>query len=284
LLINKLVDYFVNNEKLQKHVNYLYSKGSVYFTHNNNLLFHGEIPLNEDGTFKTVTISNAKLKGKKLLDYFDKMARIGYFEIENIKNKELGMDLMWYLWCGKDSPLFGKDRMATFERYFIDDKTTHKEGKNPYFKLREKEEVIEKILKEFGLDNKHSKIINGHVPVKVKKGELPIKANNRLIVIDGGFSTAYQEVTGIAGYTLIYNSWGLLLASHQPFTSVMDAIKNETDIYSSILLLEKVKNRSRIKDTDQGKDIIEEIHDLKTLVKFYQNGIIKENSWKVSKH
>jgi len=276
ILINKLVKSFQGNEKLQKHVNYLYSKGGIYLKHNNNLLFHGEIPLNENGNFKEVNIINNKLKGKELLDYFDKMARAGYFENENIKKKKLGMDLMWYLWCGKDSPLFGKDRMATFERYFINDKKAHKEGKNPYFKLRENEAVINMILKEFGLNNKDSRIINGHVPVKVKKGEHPVKANNRLVVIDGGFSKAYQGVTGIAGYTLIYNSWGLLLASHEPFTSVEDAIKNETDIRSSMILLNKVKNRTRIKDTDQGKEIMAQIHDLKKLVKFYQNGIIRE--------
>lgn len=276
ILINKLALSFQTNEKLQKHIEYLYSKGSIYLTHNNNLLFHGEIPLNEDASLKEVSISNIKLKGKELLDYFDKMARIGFFEKEQLKNKELGMDLMWYLWCGKDSPLFGKNKMATFERYFIDDKKTHKEGKNPYFKLRENEQVIDKILREFGLNDKNSRIINGHVPVKVKKGEHPIKANNKLVVIDGGFSKAYQGITGIAGYTLIYNSWGLLLASHEPFTSVKDAIKNETDIRSSTILLDKVKERTRIRHTDQGKEIMARIHDLKKLVKFYQNGIIRE--------
>ncbi len=276
ILINKLVLSFKSNEKLQKHIKYLYSKGGIYLTHNNNLLFHGEIPLNEDGSMKEVNISGVNLKGKALLDYFDKMARVGFFEKENLKNKELGMDLMWYLWCGKNSPLFGKNRMATFERYFINDKKTHKEGKNPYFKLRENEQVIDKILKEFNLDNKNSRIINGHVPVKVKKGEHPVKANKKLVVIDGGFSKAYQNVTGIAGYTLIYNSWGLLLASHEPFTSVEDAIKNETDIRSSMILLDKVKERTRIKNTDQGREIIAQIHDLKRLVKFYQNGIIRE--------
>ena len=204
------------------------------------------------------------------------MARLGYFDIDNKENKELGMDLMWYLWCGIDSPLFGKNRMATFERYFIDDKTTHNEGKNPYFKLRENENIINLLLSEFNLDLKKGKVINGHVPVKVKKGESPVKANGKLIVIDGGFSKAYQKVTGIAGYTLIYNSWGLVLASHEPFTSRKDAIKNETDIRSSMILVNEVKKRIKIKDTDKGKNITNTIYDLKRLVKFYQNGTLEE--------
>ena len=277
ILMKKLKESFLSNEKLQKHIKYLYLKGSMYLTYNNNLMFHGEIPLNEDGSLKTVKINNIALKGKKLMDYFDKMCRIAYFEQENIKLKQKAQDLMWYLWCGKDSPLFGKSKMATFERYFINDKETHKEGKNPYFKFRENEYTVNTILREFGLDENKSRIINGHVPVKVKKGEHPLKANKKLIVIDGGFSKAYQSVTGIAGYTLIYNSWGLLLASHEPFTSVKDAIKNETDIRSSIILLDKVEKRTKIKDTDQGKEISALIHDLKKLVKFYKNGLIKEN-------
>jgi fructose-1,6-bisphosphatase-3 len=275
VLMDRLTESFLNNEKLQKHIRYLFSKGAIYSVYNNNLLFHGEIPLTKEGELKNVSLFGKYLKGKELLDYFDKMARIGYFEQDNESKKNQGLDLMWYLWCGKNSPLFGKNKMTTFERYFIDDEQTHKENKNPYFLLRENEEIINKILIEFGLKPDNSKIINGHVPVKVKKGEHPLKANKKLIVIDGGFSKAYQKVTGIAGYTLIYNSWGLLLASHEPFSSVDDAIKNETDIKSSMILLDKVKTRTQIKDTDEGVEIKAKIHDLKRLVKFYQNGIIR---------
>ncbi|MGL5642610.1 MAG: fructose-bisphosphatase class III, partial [Paraclostridium sp.] len=207
IVIDKLKSSFINSEKLQKHTSFLFSKGSIYLICNSNLLFHGCIPLNEDGTFKKFTIEGKEYSGKPLMDKFDSLAREGYFYREGNQQKEYGMDIMWYLWTGEASPLFGKDDMATFERYFIKEKETHKENKNAYFKLRDTENMCNMIFDEFKLDKKESHIINGHVPVESKKGESPMKANGKLIAIDGGFSRAYQQKTGIAGYTLIYNSY-----------------------------------------------------------------------------
>ncbi len=277
-LIDKLQNSFLTNEKLQRHIKFLFAKGSIYLKFNNNLMFHGSIPLNKNGELRDIKVNSysRKIKGKEYLDYLEKLTQNGYFETKNSESKELGMDTMWYLWCGANSPLYGKDKMATFERYFLDDIKTHKEKKDPYFKFRDTEESCDIILKEFGLNPKNSHIINGHVPVKVKKGENPVKANKKLIAIDGGLSKAYQKVTGIAGYTLIYNSYGLLLTSHEPFTSREESIKKETDIHSYTVLLEKVKKKTRIKDTDIGEKLKIEIHDLKRLIKLYQNGTLKE--------
>lgn len=275
-LMDRLKSYFLNSEKLQKHIRFLYSHGSMYLKINSNLLYHGCIPLNEKGDFKKVKVGKNFYSGKQLLDVWDVLIRKAYFDKENIDEDQYGTDIMWYLWCGDSSPLFGKDQMTTFERYFIDDKATHVEIKNPYFHLRDNENICKNILKEFDLDVNSSHIINGHVPVKTKQGESPIKANGKLLVIDGGFSKAYQQMTGIAGYTLIYNSYGLRLASHEPFESTDKAINEEKDIVSTLRVLEKV-NRKYVANTDIGKEIKEQIKYLEMLLVAYRKGLVKES-------
>lgn len=277
ILMDKLSSSFINSEKLQKHVAFLFSKGSMYLKCNSNLLFHGCIPLNEDGTFKTMNIRGREYGGKKLLEKMESVAREGYFFKSNTPEKIYGMDMMWYLWTGSASSLFGKDDMTTFERYFIEDSKTHRENKNPYFDLRDNEEMCDMIFEEFGLDPKESHIINGHVPVETKKGESPIKAGGKLLVIDGGFSRAYQKKTGTAGYTLIYNSYSLQLVSHQPFTSAEEAIVEESDILSTNAVVEHNINRKRVKDTDMGIEIKNQIDELKLLLLAYRKGLIKES-------
>lgn len=277
-LVDKLKSSFLNSEKLQKHIKFLLSNGGMYLKYNSNLLYHGCIPVNEDGTFKKVKIgfSGREYSGKAYLDRLDTLVREGYFHENYPEAKLYGMDITWYLWTGTDSPLFGKDKMTTFERYFIDDKATHKENKNHYFKLEESEKMCRIIFEEFGLNPDTSHIINGHVPVKSKNGESPIKANGKLIVIDGGFSKAYQSTTGIAGYTLTYNSYGLLLVSHDPFESTQKAIEEEMDIHSTTMVLEKELERKRVKDTDNGKELMSQIKDLEMLLDAYRIGLIKE--------
>ncbi|MFW2487483.1 fructose-1,6-bisphosphatase [Clostridium chromiireducens] len=277
-LVEKLRSSFLNSEKLQKHVSFLFAKGSMYLKHNSNLLYHGCIPLNEDGSFKRVNIgaSGEEYSGKAYLDRLEILVREGYFYKNNPEAKLYGMDITWYLWNGVDSPLFGKDKMTTFERYFIDDEETHLEKKNYYFELEDNEKACNIIFEEFGLDPNDSHIINGHVPVKIKKGESPIKANGKLLVIDGGFSRAYQAQTGIAGYTLIYNSYGLLLVSHEPFESTQKAIEEEKDILSTTLVLEQQVERKRVGDTDIGEELKLQIKDLELLLDAYRKGIIKE--------
>ncbi len=275
-LIDKLKFSFINSEKLQKHVSFLYAKGSMYLKYNSNLLYHGCIPLNEDGTFKKV--NGKEYSGKALLDRYDLLARSGYFYKNNHEAKLYGMDTIWYLWNGPDSPLFGKDKMTTFERYFINDKSTHKEVKNFYYDHSDNEQICNNILKEFGLDPKHSHIVNGHVPVETLKGESPIKANGKLLLIDGGFSRAYQNKTGIAGYTLIFNSYGLMLVSHEPFESTQKAIEEEKDILSSLVVLEQENVRKRVGDTDAGCELKSQIKDLERLLAAYRKGLIKEQA------
>lgn len=281
-LVSKLITSFANSEKLQKHVSFLYSKGSLYLNVNSNLLYHACIPLNEDGSFKKVSINGEILEGKSLLDKCDRIAREAFFLSEDSENKSeerlFALDAMWYLWCGENSPLFGKNKMATFERYFIKDKETHIEIKNPYFILRNEEYICNKILAEFGLDPDESHIINGHMPVQTKNGENPIKAGGKLLVIDGGFSKAYQPQTGIAGYTLIYNSYGLILVSHEPFESIQKAIEEEKDILSSTEIIESTIKRQRVADTDIGKELKQQIKDLKMLLYAFRKGLIKEIS------
>lgn len=277
-LIEKLKSSFLNSEKLQKHIRFLLTNGSMYLKFNSNLLYHGCIPVNEDGTFKKVQIgsSGKSYSGKAFFDRLEILVREGYFHKNNPEAKQYGMDITWYLWTGADSPLFGKDKMTTFERYFIDDKETHKEKKSYYFKLEDNEDMCRRIFEEFRLNPECSHIINGHVPVKSKSGESPIKANGKLIVIDGGFSRAYQGTTGIAGYTLIYNSYGLLLVSHDPFESAQKAIEEEKDIHSTIMVLEKEVERKRVKDTDAGEIMKTQIKDLEMLLDAYRLGYIKE--------
>lgn len=273
-VMDKLEKAFLNSESLQRHVAYLFAQGNFYKVYNGNLLFHGCLPLDEKGDFAEIEHEGETYKGKALFEFFEKEARDFYFARGKKKRADsYGSDIMWYLWQGALSPLFGKDKMTTFERYFLAEKETHKEGKNSYFHLNESEELCLKIIEEFGLDPLESKIITGHVPVKAKKGEEAIKAGGRLFVIDGGFAKAYQKETGLAGYTLVSNSYGLMLIEHQPFESVDQAIKNEEDIISVTRLVEKAE-RKYIKDTDEGKKILKEIEDLRNLITIYEKGVV----------
>ena len=275
-VIERLRDSFLNSEILNKHVNLMYVKGGVYKIFNSNLLFHANIPMNENGDFREVNILGKKLKGKKYLDYVEEIANKAYFERKT--NKE-ARDLMFYFWCSPNSPFFGKSKMATFERYFVDDKFVHREIEDPYFYLIEDEETCDKIFEEFEMDRKESHIINGHVPVKEKDGESPIKANGKLLVIDGGFAKSYRNQTGRAGYTLTYNSYGLILSANEPFDSKEEAIRDEIDIKYDIMVNEKVLKRKRVADTDKGKELQKEIDELKLLLKAYRDGIIKERDF-----
>jgi fructose-1,6-bisphosphatase-3 len=274
-IVKQLKETFITNEKLQRHIQLLLAKGSLYKTHNNNLLFHGCILLNEDGSLKKLPVQGKEYTGKKLMDKFDRIVRQGCMS-KDIVAKKYGEDIMWYLWSGVDSPLFGKKKMATFERLFIKDKETHVEEKNPYYEFRNDEKTCKMLLEEFGLNPEKSHIFNGHVPVKTAKGESPVKANGRLIVIDGGFSRAYQKVTGIAGYTLIANSHGLTLTAHQPFVSKDEAINKRIDIDSQRSILETSHERIRVKDTDTGSILKQQITDLKKLLYAYSHGDVKE--------
>ncbi|MBN1970983.1 MAG: fructose-1,6-bisphosphatase [Candidatus Delongbacteria bacterium] len=274
--MKQLIKNFMSSEKLQRHVEFLYKNGSMYLAKNNNLVFHGSIPLTSDKEFAPFIINGNEFSGRELLDEFDQVCRKAYFEKYDVDLKKLSRDYLWYLWCGPVSPLFGKDKMATFERYFIDNKSTHEERKQPYYRFNNKSEVMIKILEEFNLDPDKSKIINGHVPVKVKKGELPVKADGKLIVIDGGFSKAYQDVTGIAGYTLIHNSYGLQLVAHEPFISSHDTIITGKDVKSDVTFIEKNDKRMRIRDTDTGRNLSAQVEDLRKLVKVYKDGLLKE--------
>lgn len=275
-VIDKLKLAFGNSRRLQRHVRFLFSKGSMYRIHNGNLLYHGCIAMNEDGSFKAFLVGNEAFTGRAFMDRVERLARQGYFATNDPVQKQYGMDAMWYLWSGEQSPLFGKAKMATFERYFIADKSTHVEQRNAYYALRDQEETARRILQEFGLDPETGHIINGHVPVKVKQGESPVKAGGKLIVIDGGFARAYQEKTGIAGYTLVANSHGLLLAAHDPFESTQQAIEQELDAAPRIGILEQYPVRKRVKDTDLGLDIQRRLDELNALLKAYRQGLIKE--------
>lgn len=275
-IVNKLKKSFLHSEKLQRHIKFLFAKGSMFLKYNSNLLFHGCIPVTKDKEFTKVNIDGKILWGKSYLEEADRICRQGYFSREGSEEKRKATDFMWYLWCGADSPLFGKDAMKTFERYFINDKALHKENKNPYYSFYEDIDFINMIFKEFDLNPETSHIINGHVPVKEKNGENPVKAQNRLIVIDGGFSKAYQSETGLAGYTLIYNSYGLKLVSHKPFQDVKNAIENCIDIHSSTRIVKRVLQRKRVKDTDIGAKLENQIDDLYELLEAYKKGFIKE--------
>ena len=276
-LLDKLQASFLGSEKLQKHMQLLFSKGGMYLKYNSNLLFHACIPMEPNGEFSELYVEDGYYKGKALLDKIDNIVRQAYYDRKNVEVNKKHRDFIWYLWAGKLSPLFGKDVMKTFERYFIDDKATHKETKNPYHKLVNDEKICDKIFENFGLNPRTSHIINGHIPVKVKEGESPIRANGKLLIIDGGFSRAYQSTTGIAGYTLTYNSYGMKLASHLKFTSKEAAIKDGTDMISSHIIVETKSKRMKVKDTDIGKSIQTQINDLKKLLKAYRIGLIKSN-------
>ena len=275
-IVAKLHHSFISSEKLRKHMKCLFRYGCMYNVCNSNLLFHASMPLNADGTLKEVEIQGEKFKGKNLLERVGQLIRTAYFAEDDHPEKAFAVDFVWYLWCGKDSPAFDKSKMATFERYFLTDKETHKEIKGHYYELRNREDICDMILDEFGVEGEHRHIINGHVPVKAVKGEKPIKANGKLMVIDGGFSKAYQPETGIAGYTLVYHSRGFELVQHEPFTSTQKAIEEGIDIKSTTQIVELSSKRMMVKDTDKGRELIIQIGDLKKLLVAYQNGLIKE--------
>lgn len=277
-VIDRLQNSFLASSKLRKHVQYLFEKGSMYLKFNSNLLVHGCIPLNDDGSLKEVRILDKYYKGRALFDELEKIMRRALSNINQGLPNSYELDYFWYLWQGPDSPLFGKRKMATFEMYLVEDKKTHEEEKNAYFKLRDSEEICNNIIVEFGLNPDESHIINGHTPVKFVKGENPVKANGKLIVIDGGMAKAYQSVTGIAGYTLIYNSFGLILVAHKSFDSKRKAIEEEADISTMQTILKRVANRKRVRDTDIGAELQQQINDLELLLKAYREGIIREQS------
>ena len=279
-VVRKLVKSFKNSEKLQRHIQFLYSKGNIYKIFNDNLLIHGCVPMSMFGEFISVNVNGRELRGRPYLNYVEKVAREGYFEPEGSEKRENGKDFLWYLWCGKNSPIFCKDKMKTFERYYLAEKETWEEVKNPFYNFQNDEHISEKVLREFDIDPNIGHIICGHIPIKFKAGESPIKANGKLFIIDGGLSKAYQKTTGIAGYTLRYSSYGLTLVAHEPFTSIDNAIINETDLHSEKQIVEKVE-RKRIKDTDKGKELMSQIADLERLLEAYKSGIISECQGKV---
>lgn len=273
-VMERLEAAFRNCEKLQNHMRLLLDVGGLYKIYNGNLLFHGCIPLNEDGSMKKVEVYGESYSGRALYDILESYVRRA-FSVDAEEQKK-GKDILWYIWAGPNSPLFGKDKMTTFERYFIEDKDIAKEKKGAYYQLLEKEEVVDRMLREFGLDPAKSHIINGHVPVHQIEGESPVKCGGKVIVIDGGLCKAYQKVTGIAGYTLIYNSYGLFLAAHEPFTSAEEAVSKGNDIVSSQMAVHYSSKRRLVGDTDNGKALRERIQELTRLLEAYRKGIIKE--------
>lgn len=264
---------FLNSQKLNTHLRFLLEKGSIYLKYNGNLLFHGCIPLDEKGDFQQIEFEGKTLSGKSFMDYCDNRVRRAAIEKDN-KN----LDFIWYLWCGKNSPLFGKDKMATFERLLVDAPETHVEKKQSYFDYQEQEQTCIKILREFGLDENTGHIINGHIPVKYKKGESPVKANGKLIVIDGGMSKPYQRETGIAGYTLTFNSYGLAITAHQPFDTVEAVINNDSEILSTKFVVENVQKRLTVGDSDTGKMLKQQIADLQELREAFLSGEISQKA------
>lgn len=274
-IMKRLEKAFLHCEKLQRHMRFLLNKGSLYKVYNDNLLYHGCVPLTEDGKLKEIRLFGKSYGGKELYDVLDSYVRKGFFALDENERQD-GKDIMWYIWLHPDSPLFGKDKMATFERYFLQDAETHIEKKNPYYSLLENEKVINQILEEFGLDPAVSHIVNGHVPVKRKDGENPVKCGGKVLVIDGGFSKAYQKETGIAGYTLIFNSYGLLLVAHEPFESTESAIAKEKDIHSETMIVKRVRERLLVGDTDIGEELKRQVKDLERLLVAYRNGVLRE--------
>ena len=271
LVMDELQLAFRNSERLHRHVSFLYSHGSMYNCYNQNLLFHGCIPLDEDGNLEGVTFGGRTYQGKAYMDYADRMARQAYFDEESTDC----LDFMWYLWCGKRSPLSGRT-IKTFERAFVADESTWEEPKNPYYTYCSTEQTCSMILREFGLYAAPSHVINGHTPVRVISGESPVRANGKLIVIDGGFCKAYQKSTGIAGYTLIYNSHGMRIKAHRPFESVEKALEENKDIESQTEVFETERKRMMIGDTDIGIEVAQTIDDLHALLAAYREGIITQ--------
>ena len=276
-VIDQLTASFLHSEKLQKHVRFLYSKGSLYKIYNGNLLFHGCIPLAQDGSFLPFSLGGQERCGKEFLDYADTAARRAYYLPLESPERKLGMDFLWFLWAGRNSPIFGRDRMTTFERRLIADEAAWAEPKNPYYALYNDPAICEKILREFGLDDPRSHIINGHVPVKAKKGESPIKGGGKLIVIDGGFCKAYQPTSGIAGYTLTANPFCLRISAHQPFAGKEKAVKENFDIATTSTILDRLDHRLTVADTDLGRKLQTQINDLRRLLAAYRAGAILED-------
>ena len=276
-VIDQLTDSFRHSEKLQKHARFLYSKGGLYKVHNGNLLFHGCIPMTDDGELLSFTIGGKERKGREFLDYAEKTARKAYYDERGSEARKFGMDFLWWLWAGRNSPIFGRDRMTTFERRFIEDETTWTEPKNAYYSFYHDPAVCDMLLKEFSLEGPHCHIINGHVPVKAKKGESPIKGGGKLIVIDGGFSKAYQPTSGIAGYTLIFGSRYFRIVSHQPFAGKYDAIHKNDDIANDDLIFERMEKRMKVAETDEGRELQARVDNLMALLEAYRSGVVTEN-------
>lgn len=274
-VMKKLGSAFVHCEKLQRHIQLLLKKGGLYKIYNGNLLYHGCIPMNEDGSFREVSVCGKMYKGRALYDALENCVRKAFISLSENERK-IGRDMMWFLWNGPDSPLFGRSKMANFERYFIEDEETHREVKNAYYSFMDDTETAVRILEEFGLEGDNSHIINGHVPVHQKEGESPVKCGGKLLVIDGGFSKQYRSVTGIAGYTLIYNSYGLMLTAHEPFESKEKAVSDCTDIVSRRVAVEHTARRISIGDTDKGARMKMRIADLKALIAAYREGVLQE--------
>lgn len=273
-LVQSLREAFRKSERLQRHAAFLYSHGSMYKRFNGNLLFHGCIPMEEDGTFTALEFGEQTYSGRALMDYADAVARKAYYSTRDDEAHRNCVDFMWYLWCGRNSPLFGREKITTFERYFVSDRDTWAERKNAYYRHIAKEENCRRILEEFGLDPEESHIINGHVPVRMRQGESPIKAGGRLLVIDGGFCKAYHDTTGIAGYTLIYSSRGMTLVSHERFDGIEAAIKENKDILSTSSVFERTTDRRRVEDTDIGVSLRQTILDLEQLLSAYRLGVL----------
>ena len=276
-IINSLVRSFCVSERLQRHMQCLLTHGGMFTVCNSNLLFHASLPLNNDGSLREVEVMGVKCKGKELMLRIEQLVRLAYEDGAEEDEKKYAQDYFWYLWCGPNSPLFDKSKMTTFERYFIADKSVHTEEKGAYYKLRNEASVCDRLLDEFEVVGKYRHIINGHVPVKVAKGENPIKADGRLMVIDGGFARAYHSKTGIAGYTLVYLSRGFQLVQHAPFNSTEEAVINGTDIQSTTAIVEISDRRVMVADTDIGRNLREQVADLERLLRAYRKGLIKEN-------
>ena len=277
-LVSQLHHSFRVSDKLQKHIKYLFTHGCMYAICNGNLLFHASVPLNEDGTLKEVELNGQRYSGRELMHHIGMVMRAAFNQDTPHEEKHFARDYFWYLWCGQDSPLFDKARMATFERYFLRNKSTHHEDKGNYYLLRDNPTVCERILDAFGVEGSNRHIINGHVPVHASRGESPVKADGRLMVIDGGLSKAYHGETGIAGYTLVYHSRGFELIQHEPFTSTAAAVRQGTDIRSSKQMVEMSGRRLLVRDTDKGHELQAQIDELQQLLYAYRHGIIKENN------
>jgi len=277
-LMKQLHHSFTHSEKLQKHLRCFYNHGSLFLVRNNCLLYHAALPFNANGTFKDVLIDGKKYKGKALMEKIDQIVRTAYFAPKESRDHDICVDYMWYLWCGPDSPLYNKDKMTTFERYFIDVEEVNKEMKGYYYELANHVDTCEYILKEFGLDPEKSRIINGHTPVRTTRGESPMRSDGKRLVIDGGFSKPYHETTGIAGYTLIYNSHGLQLVQHEAFENKEKAVEEGSDIHSRVQLQEFKYHRMLVRDTDRGRELQQQIDNLEKLLLAYRHGIIKEKA------